>query len=134
MKTIIALAVGAILLPAQVKTTQDGVYSAAQAKRGALVYEGACASCHGADLAGDGQSSPLTGKDFATTWNGQPLGDLFERIHATMPADAPGTLKTADVAAVIAYILEKSAFPAGLSELPADQKSLKDVTFIAPKP
>ena len=135
MNTILVAAGAAgILLAGQAKTTQDGVYTAAQARRGGMVYARACASCHGADLAGDGQASPLTGKDFATTWNGQPLGDLFERIHATMPADAPGTLKTADVADVIAYMLEKSACPAGPAELASDQQALKDITFIAPKP
>ena len=134
MNTIRVAAAAGVLLLAQAKTTRDGVYTAAQARRGDMVYARACASCHGADLAGDGQASPLAGKDFATTWSGQPLGDLFERIHATMPADAPGTMKTADVADVIAYILEKSASPAGPSELPADRKALTDITFELQKP
>ncbi len=135
MKSLILAGVaGAVLALAQAKTTQDGIYTAAQARRGVIVYERACASCHSADLSGDGQASPLAGKDFTATWSGQPLGDLFERIHATMPADSPGTLKTTDVADVIAYMLEKNTAPAGPSELPAVQKALKDITFIAAKP
>jgi mono/diheme cytochrome c family protein len=122
------------LVFAQARTTQDGVYSAAQAKRGETIYAASCASCHAADLSGSGQASSLAGKEFNTAWNGQPLGDLFERIHATMPADAPGTLKPAEVADVIAFILATASFPAGEIELPAGAAALKDIQFAAPKP
>jgi S-disulfanyl-L-cysteine oxidoreductase SoxD len=124
----------AVLLFAQAKTTQDGVYTAAQATRGEAVYGQKCTSCHGADLAGDGQASPLAGKDFHTSWSDQTLNDLFERIRATMPADAPGSLKPEEVADVIAYILNKNDMAAGETELPADASALKAIKFTAPKP
>jgi mono/diheme cytochrome c family protein len=128
------LALAAVLIAAQATTTQDGVYTAAQATRGATVYADKCASCHSADLAGDGQATPLAGKEFISAWSTQPLGDLFERIHATMPADAPGTVKPADVADVVAFILQKNAAPEGQSELPADRQALRRITIVAPKP
>ena len=122
-----------ILVSAQGKTTAEGVYSAAQAKRGEAVYTRACASCHQADLSGDGQTPALAGKDFNADWNDQSLGDLFERTRISMPADKPGSLPPADVADVIAFILSKGQFPTGQSELPADLAALKAITFVSPK-
>ena len=124
----------AVLLFAQAKTTQDGVYAAAQATRGEAVYGDKCSSCHAPDLTGDGQAPSLTGKDFQTGWNDQSLADLFERIKATMPADSPGSLKPAEITDVIAFILKKDSMPAGETELPADPSTLKAIKLVAPKP
>ena len=63
MKWVLVGAV-AILFVAQGKTTQDGVYSEDQAKRGEQTYAKACASCHGADLSGSGQAPALGDADF----------------------------------------------------------------------
>jgi len=125
---------GWILASAQSATAPDVVYSEAQAKRGETVYTKDCASCHGADMAGDGQTPSLTGKDFNLQWSGMPLSDLFDRIHATMPADNPGRLTPAEVADVIAFILNKAGLPAGPTELPADVAALKQMKYAAPKP
>ena len=94
-----------ILVSAQGRTTADGVYSDAQAARGETVYGKACASCHQADLSGDGQTPALTGKDFSADWHDQSLGDLFDRTRISMPADKPGSLPPAEVADVIAFLL-----------------------------
>ena len=51
-----------------------------------------------------------------------------------MPADKPGTLKPEQAADVIAFVLQKAAFPAGPTELPADTAALKTIKFVAPKP
>jgi mono/diheme cytochrome c family protein len=127
MKTVV---LAAVLVAAQAKTTMDSVYTAAQARRGETVYNTSCASCHAPDLSGSGQASSLTGKDFNDAWNGQTLADLFDRIQTTMPADAPGTLKPADAADVIAFILAKGGFPAGEAELPAEADALKEIKFV----
>jgi mono/diheme cytochrome c family protein len=118
-----------IVLFALMQTTQDGIYTDAQAKRGEAVYGGRCASCHGPNLEGDGQAPALADKEFASEWNDQPLSDLFERIRTTMPGDAPGTLKPAEVADVLAFLLKKGTQPAGSSELPADAAALKQLTY-----
>jgi mono/diheme cytochrome c family protein len=119
----------ALALAAQPKTTQDGVYTDRQAARGEAIYGKSCASCHGPNLEGDGQAPALSDKEFASEWNDQPLGDLFERIRATMPGDAPATLKPSEVADVLAFILKKGGHPAGAAELPADAAALKQVRF-----
>jgi quinoprotein glucose dehydrogenase len=134
MKGVMIAAAAAALFLVQATTTRDGVYTAAQAGRGATLYARSCANCHGADLSGDGQASPLAGKEFSAVWTNQSLGDLFERIQATMPADAPGTLKPADVADVIAFMLQKNGFSEGQAEIPTEAHALKAITFIAPTP
>jgi len=123
----------AALVAAQGKTTLDSVYTAAQAKRGDAVYANSCASCHAPDLSGGGQAPPLAGKDFNEGWNGQTLADLLDRIQTTMPADAPGSLKPADTADVMAFLLSKAMFPAGETELPAEIAALKEMKYVAPK-
>jgi mono/diheme cytochrome c family protein len=129
-----AVAAGAMLIAAQTKTTADGVYTEAQAKRGEATYAKACASCHGADLSGSGQAPALGDADFNSEWNNQPLSDLFDRIQATMPADAPGTLKRTEAADVMAFVFAKAHIPPGSADLPADAAALKSLTFVAPKP
>jgi mono/diheme cytochrome c family protein len=126
---------GWILASAQrTSTAPESIYTEAQAKRGETTYAKACASCHGADLAGDGQAPSLTGKDFDMQWSGMPLSDLFDRIQATMPADSPGSLEPAEVADLIALILNKANLPAGQTELPADVMALKQIKYAAAQP
>jgi len=122
-----------ILVSAQGKTTLDGVYSEAQATRGEKVYAASCASCHGDDLSGGGQTPPLSGKEFNSDWNDLSMGDLYDRTHLSMPADKPGSLTPEQTVEVIAYLLKKGAFPSGLADLPADTAALKAIKFIAPK-
>ena len=113
------------------QSTQDGVYTEAQATRGEGVYAKSCASCHGPNLEGDAQAPPLADKDFSAEWNDQSLSDLFERIRVTMPGDAPGTLKPEEVADVMAYMFSRAKFPAGAAELPADVAALKPIKYVA---
>lgn len=133
MKRLVVAAM-VILVAAQGKTTQDGVYTEAQAQRGEQTYAKACTSCHGADLSGSGQAPALGDADFNKEWDGQPLSDLFDRIHATMPADAPGTMKPEDVADVMAFLFAKAHVPAGTADLASDAAALKSITFVVPKP
>lgn len=123
-----------IIVSAQGKTTLDGIYTEAQATRGEKVYADACASCHGDDLSGGGQTPSLAGKEFDGDWNGLPMSDLFDRTQGTMPADKPGTMTPAQTAEVIAFLLQKGKYPAGQSELAPDAATLKAFTFVSPKP
>ena len=113
------------------QTTGSGIYTEAQATRGDTIYAKKCEGCHAKDLGGADQAPSLTGKDFDAEWNDMPLGDLFERIHVTMPGDAPGSLKPAEVADLIAFMLSKGGFPAGQTELPNDAAALKQLKSAA---
>ena len=101
---------------------------------GQALYEEQCASCHGPDLAGADQAPALVGAEFNAGWNDLAISDLFERIRTSMPADKPGTLKSEQVADVLAFVLSKGGFPAADSELPAQTDTLKDMKFLSKQP
>ena len=123
-----------ILASAQGKTTLDGVYREAQATRGEKVYAASCASCHGDDLSGGGQTPALTGKEFNGDWNDLSMGDLFDRTRLSMPADKPGSLTPEQTVDVIAYLLKKGSFPVAQADLPTDTAALKGIKYVSPKP
>ncbi len=132
----IALVAGTCALSAQdaSRSVWDGVYTSAQAVRGDKSYAQNCASCHGTSLTGGESAPPLTGGEFSSNWYGLTLGDLFERIRTTMPADRPGRIGREQVADVLAYILSMNQFPAGLSELPGKTEILKQIRLEANPP
>jgi S-disulfanyl-L-cysteine oxidoreductase SoxD len=121
----------AALIAFQQQTTWDGVYTAEQAKRGAELYANQCASCHGLALTGGESAPPLTGGEFLSNWNQLSVGDLFDRIRQTMPADRPGTLTRAQTASVLAHILNVGEFPAGKTELSTQTEVLKQIRIEA---
>jgi mono/diheme cytochrome c family protein len=112
----------------QVRSAAAGVYSQAQARRGAELYKARCVACHGAPLAGD-IAPPLAGEAFLGVWGGTPASDLFDKIQNTMPADAPGTLSRPQVADLVAFILQANKFPAGGAELGATEAALQQVSL-----
>ena len=114
------------------RSVRDGVYTAAQARRGAL-RSGLCAPCHGADLEGD-TAPPLTGTAFTAKWNGKTVGDLFEIIRKDMLNDDPGSLSPRQSADFLAYILLANEIPAGKVELPIETEILNQILFEASKP
>jgi S-disulfanyl-L-cysteine oxidoreductase SoxD len=135
----IAIAAGGLLarIHGQETKTQsvwDGVYSSAQATRGAAGYAKNCASCHGQDLDGGGQAPPLSGDEFLSSWNGMTVGDLFDPIQLSMPADRPGQLSKAENTDIVAFILKSNHFPAGAKDLPSDSESQRSIRIEAKKP
>jgi mono/diheme cytochrome c family protein len=138
MKTTVAIVIlvslNALAVAQAPRTTWNGVYTEAQAKRGAELYSANCASCHGPDLGGVDSAPSLAGGEFNTNWNDLSLNDLMERINATMPADKPGSLEKKQIADIMAFILSKGNFPAGTTELPAQGEMLKDIKFLSAKP
>jgi mono/diheme cytochrome c family protein len=130
--TVLAAAASySTVLAQQDRTTNDGVYGAEQAKRGAMLYAETCAACHDPQLIG-GVGPALTGNEFMTSWKDQTVGDLFERIKTQMPLTAPGTLTPPQVADAVAYILSFNKYPAGMADLPTDDGVLKAIKFAAP--
>jgi len=127
----VALALGASVLAlkaqAPARTVWSGVFTADQAAHGKTVFENKCVTCHGAELNGGEMAPPLSGGMFVSNWNGQSLGDLFVRIHTTMPQNDPGSLNNAEVTQVLAYILSFNQFPAGSAPLPSDEAALGQI-------
>ena len=133
MVAVSAIGVSYGVVRAQDKTVWDGVYSDAQAKRGEALFGDKCAMCHGADLSG-GDAPSLVGSEFSGNWDDLSLGDLAERIRASMPQDNPQSLTRDQVVDLITLILKRNNVPAGQSDLPASADSLKAIKYKASKP
>jgi mono/diheme cytochrome c family protein len=102
---------------------QDGVYTQAQAARGAFAYPVACGKCHGYLLDGAPDdpdmfsTPPIGGPKFLRNWSGRSLAALYELARTTMPVNNPGFLPDQELADVLAYLLQQSGAPAGSIEL-----------------
>ena len=112
-------------------STLDGVFSSAQARRGQQVYNQNCASCHGQFLRGGEMAPSLAGADFIVWWTELPLGALFDRIKLTMPEDGPGRLSDQEYTDVVAYLLDRSDYPAGENELSTDKAEMDKIMIVA---
>jgi S-disulfanyl-L-cysteine oxidoreductase SoxD len=113
----------------------DGIYTAGQATRGEALYKKQCTSCHGEALDGAGPYPALSGDEFLSKYEGQPAVNLYDLIQKLMPATAPGSLTRPEAADLFAYILSFNKFPAGKTDLPSDDDSLKKLQLpkLAPK-
>lgn len=123
--TITALALTASLATvetraAQGKKASEGVYTKAQAERGLTLYDTSCASCH--------ELGKFKGTEFANAWTGKPLVDLHTAV-VSMPMDAPGSMKPAEYADILAYFLSINGYPAGETELEGTEAAIKAITL-----
>jgi len=109
------------------QTVWSGVYTADQAKRGESIVGRSCAKCHGADLTGGQDGPSLVGPETLQAWSTMTLGDLFDRIRTTMPADAPQSLSAQETADILAYTLRLNQCPHGENELAADRAALSRI-------
>ena len=115
----------------QARSVADGVYSAAQAQRGAALYKMECAQCHGDML--EGTVGPmLAGDGFLAAWGGRSMADLVDKIQNTMPLQAPGTLSRPQSIDIAAHMLQVSKLKPGQADLAA--AALPQVTFPSARP
>jgi mono/diheme cytochrome c family protein len=118
----------------QSRSIWDGVYTEEQATRGSEIYLKDCSSCHGEDLMGRDESTPLAGALFLSNWDGLTVGDLYDRVRVSMPQDNPGKLSRQETADVLAYVFQVNQFPAGEAELARQTEVLKEIRLVATKP
>ena len=125
------------LVPAGDLSVWRGVFSAAQAERGKIVFQQSCSNCH-ADQAGaaggHGPAPSLMGEDFAFRWLDASLLELFDTLRQTMPEAAPNSLSAMEYADVLAYMLSFNNFPAGTDELVYTQREVLGRTYIEEAP
>ena len=128
-----AIACDALRAQEPQRSVIDGVYTEAQANRGAAAYDAACAGCHRADLSGN--SGPaLREQRFAQQYAGKDLKTLFTKIATTMPRNAAGSLADNVNLDIVAHVLKENGFPAGARELTADGLEAIGVAPGRPKP
>ena len=100
-------------LSAQDKTADQGVYTAAQAARGAAVFETHCVTCHR-----EGGTAPvLAGERFTRTFADATLLSVFTTVQTTMPRNAPGSLTDAEYVDAVAHLLKSNGYADGMTEL-----------------
>jgi mono/diheme cytochrome c family protein len=128
---IFAVSVGAA---AQGTSVWSGVYTDEQAKRGEALSNKLCTSCHGPDLSGGEAGPTLVGLEFVGNWNSLTVADFYDRVHATMPADAPGTMTPQQTTDITAYVFKLNKYPAGKTELPTDLALLKGIKIEGEQP
>lgn len=108
---------------AQDKTVDQGVYTSAQAARGAKVYETGCTACHKEP---GGTAQVIQGERFIRTFGDATLQTFFNTIKTTMPRNAPGSLTDAEYTDVVAHMLRLNSYPDGMNELAiADMPGIK---------
>ncbi len=110
------LAALVVVARAQERTVADGVYTDAQASRGAAAYEASCSGCHRPDLSGN-TGPALKQQRFARVYAGKDLKTLFTKIASTMPRNAPASLSDDVNLDIVAHVLKENGFKAGTEEL-----------------
>jgi len=96
-----------------------GVYTQAQASKGAETYRRHCGSCH--------TPAAHSGEAFQSAWDGRTAFELFDYLRTTMPDDRPGRLSSGQYTDVVAYLLQQNGMPAGQRPLSADPARLERI-------
>ena len=113
------------------RSTSTGVFTDAQAEKGATAYSEHCAVCHGSDLLSTDREVPnLTG---SFRWSGKTIGDMFEVVRDTMPPEEKHSLDDQVYLDIVTYILRFNKVPPGSQPLTPDIQVLKQIV-IAPPP
>ena len=121
----------------------DRYYDDEQAQRGKAYFRSACMLCHSVEPNEPAQSKAstsrgawlgdqrllfrLSGDQFANRWRN--VGNLYDKIHTTMPAYDAGGLSTQEYLDILAYLLQANGFPAGKEELKNDRNLMRDMTL-----
>ena len=120
--------IGAALLPvaaailsgqAPSKTTNDGVYTAAQAERGKKTFGDKCSGCH--------EPSRFSGESFHEAWDGKAMKEIWDIASGTMPEDNPGSLKQQEYGDILAYFLSLNEYKTGDAELQGNAASMASI-------
>lgn len=99
-------------------TTADGIFTVAQAERGAALFRSTCSECH--------DQADWTEAGFRGRWEDESVFQLWYYINDRMPYDNPWSLSRQQVTDVLAYILQLNDLPAGDSELGTDDDTIDD--------
>ncbi len=102
---------------AEPRTTQDGVYSKAQAKQGGKIYKQQCQVCHDKKYF----------RPVLKRWSGQSAAIFYDVMAGSMPESNPGGLLPEEYVDLMAYIFSQSRYPEG--EQPLKATALAEITI-----
>jgi mono/diheme cytochrome c family protein len=103
-----------VVVDAQQRLADQGVYTAAQAARGSRLFDTHCQACHRDP---GGNAPVLVGDRFTRLFGDGQAEAIFTAIKTTMPRQAPGSLSDAEYVDVVAHLLRANGYPDGMSEL-----------------
>jgi cytochrome c len=111
------------------RTTRDGVFTIAQARRGEEIYLRECTLCHRDNLLGNSVDGgpPLRGLQFTTRWQDIDVETLVSTVEALMPLEEPGSLSRQEYVDILGYVLWANQLPAGEDELPTGPDDLQKI-------
>ena len=106
----------------QEKTTNDGVYTKAQADGAKAQFDKVCAECHAFTVAEKKKPKdvPLGEEPFIKNWDGRSLGEMVTTIVLTMPNDGSAVVTDDEAVGLVSYVLQRNGFPAGTEPLTKD--------------
>lgn len=104
---------------AEQKTTNDGIYSKAQADDAKPKFEKLCSDCHAFTVAAKKQEKdlPLGDEPFLKKWEGRSLDELLTVIVTTMPNDGSAVISDEEALNLLAYVLQQNGFAPGKAPL-----------------
>lgn len=110
---------------AQGKTTNDAIYTKAQADGARAQFDKICADCHPFTVAAKKKpkDKPLGDEPFFEEWSGRPLTELITLIALTMPNDGSVAVTEKEATDLVAYMLQQNGFAAGSTALTRDTAS-----------
>lgn len=116
--SVMALAV-AVCVSAEQKTTNDGIYTKAQADAAKPQFDKICAECHAFTVATKKQEKdlPLGDEPFLKKWEGRTLDELLTLIVTTMPNDGSAVVSDEEALNLLAYVLQRNGFAPGKAPL-----------------
>jgi S-disulfanyl-L-cysteine oxidoreductase SoxD len=111
--------------------TVGSYYTDAQAEAGRTIFASQCAICHGDRMEGK-VGPPLAGEQFLSVSQFQELtaGFLYRTMSKQMPKNAPGSLSKTEYLDLLAYILKVNGYPAGPTQLTADNSELNQIKIV----
>ncbi len=114
-----AVVVWSVCALASQKTTNDGIYSEAQADAAKAPYVKLCSECHAFTVAALKQPKdlPLGDEPFLKKWEGRTLDELLTLIVTTMPNDGSAVVSDEEALNLLAYVLQQNGFAPGKAPL-----------------
>ncbi len=112
---------------ASAENSSSGYFTAAQAERGAGLYQESCQSCHSGNMQSHGPFPPITGSEFFSDWEGRSVSELHTYLRENMPLGSAGSLSDQAYADILAYWLSRHGYEAGGQPLPTDPEALSDL-------
>ena len=101
------------------RTTNDAIYSKAQAKSGAQLYQRHCLICHDKKYF----------RPVLKAWDGRSLELFFVAMSSSMPQSNPGALRDNEYIDILAYILSLSRYPTGDADLDYRDGALNEIVI-----